>query len=341
MTLPKTMTALRQLHSGYSDTPADQTLSDLSPFVELAEVPLPNVGAGQALIKVTRAAVNPSDVAFIKGVYGQPRAKGIAAGFEGTGTVVAGDTPLLGQRVSFFGSGSGTWAEYALTDIATLIPLRPDLKDEDAAGLIVNPVTAMAMFDIVRADGAKSFVATAGGSQLGKYLIGLGKDHGIGCVPVVRRAEQAEPLVDLGAQEVLVSSAPEFAKRMPEAMNQYGPRILLDAVGDQISSDIFFAMPDRARWVVYGRLSLTPPSLGFMGQFIVMAKQIEGFWLTRWLRDTPREEAAKVIGEVQARFAEGRWQTDISDVVPLSDAMTALPAAYGKKDAKVQLAPGG
>ncbi|MGB0731832.1 MAG: alcohol dehydrogenase catalytic domain-containing protein, partial [Miltoncostaeaceae bacterium] len=60
------------------------------------------------LIKMRRAAINPSDIAFVQGFYGQPRVAGQPAGFEGVGTVVeAGASPeaqaLLGKRVALFG----------------------------------------------------------------------------------------------------------------------------------------------------------------------------------------------------------------------------------------------
>lgn len=339
MTIPSTMTGLTLLQGGRSSTPANQEIDDLAPYLALREMDVPTPTTGLALIKVTRAAVNPSDVAFIKGVYGQSRVAGQAAGFEGTGTVVAGDTPLLGKRVSFFAAGSGAWADYCLAPIAMLIPLRDDLADEDAAGLIVNPVTAAAMFDIVRQDGADSFVVTAAGSQLGKFLMGLGRDHGIAPLAVVRRAEQAAHLRELGAAEVLVSSDATFADQMAGAFSTYGPRILLDAVAGPVSADLFFAMPDRARWICYGRLSQTPPSLEQMAQFIFRQKRIEGFWLSAWLQETAPEQVAGVIGGVQARFADGQWKTDISAVVPLKDAMQALPDAYATPDAKVLIAP--
>jgi len=339
MTLPDTMRALVLREDGFASGRSGDMPSDLTPFVDLATVQVPQPGPGQALIKVARAAVNPSDLMFVSGQYGQPRKAGMPAGFEGVGTVVAGDTPMMGQRVSFFGMGWGTWAEYAIADARMMIPLRPDLKDEDAAGLIVNPMTAMAMFDIARTDGAGAFVFTAGGSQLGKFLIGLAKDAGIAAIPVVRRADQAAALMALGATDVLVSTAAEFAEHIKAVIAEHGPGILLDAVADQVSADLFFAMPRGARWICYGRLATVPPTLDQMGQFIFMGKRIEGFWLSSWMRDTPPEKVAAVVGEVQGRFAAGTWATDISETLPLAEALQRFPEALAKKDAKILIAP--
>ena len=100
MTLPDTMTALVLREDGYASGSAGDMPTDLSEFVSLTPVPVPQPREGQALIKVRRAAVNPSDLMFVSGQYGQPRKAGMPAGFEGVGEVVAGDTPLLGQRVS-------------------------------------------------------------------------------------------------------------------------------------------------------------------------------------------------------------------------------------------------
>ena len=339
MDLPKTMSALVSLEDGFASDPSGQRLDTLEPYLCLDEVPVPVPGDHQALIKVSRAAVNPSDIAYIKGIYAMPRRKGVPAGLEGTGTVVAGDTPLVGQRVSFFGTGSGTWADYALSNVATLVPLRPDVSDDDAAGLIINPFTAMAMFDIVREDGAGSFLVTAGGSQLGKFLIGIGKDSGIGCIPVVRRAEQSGPLKALGATDVLVSTAPDFAERMTSVIAEHQPRVLLDAVGGQMSADLFSAMGKGGRWISYGRLDPVPPQLNKMQDFIFRDKSIEGFWINTWLHNTPPERVQAVVAELQARFADGRWKTEVLATVGLRDAMQRLPQAYGQADGKVLIAP--
>jgi NADPH:quinone reductase-like Zn-dependent oxidoreductase len=73
-------------------------------------------------------------------------------------------------------------------------------------------------------------------------------------------------------------------------LKDHKPRVLLDAVGDQITADLFFAMPRGAVWVSYGKMGSEAPQLTQMGQFIFMDKRIEGFWLSTWL---PAKSAAR------------------------------------------------
>ncbi|MEJ8561839.1 zinc-binding dehydrogenase [Yoonia sp. GPGPB17] len=339
MTLPNEMTALVQLHDGYAGTQSGPNIADLTPFLEKRSVAVPTPGKGQAVIKVNLAAVNPSDIHFIKGEYGQPRVKGMPAGFEGVGEVVAGETPLKGQRVSFFASASGSWAEYAMTDVTTLVPCRPDLADVDAAGQLVNPLTAIAMFDIVKESGADSFVLNAAGSQLGKLLIALGRDHGVKPIAVVRRSAQAESLKALGAAAVIVTGEPDPLGAAKTIFETLKPRVLLDAVGDQFTSDLFFAMPSHTRWVNYGKLSMEAPALSQLGQLIFQSKQIEGFWLTRWMKEVDQARIPQAFVEIQDRFVSGTWKTDVAGIVPLSEAMDKLPAVLALPDGKAFIDP--
>src|SRR5690606_4949247 len=84
-------------------------------------------------------------------------------------------------------SGWGSWAGYAVAEAAACYPLLPGMRNEDAAGMIVNPLTALAMFDIVREEGEKSFILTAGASQLSKLMISAARDEGFRPIAVVRR----------------------------------------------------------------------------------------------------------------------------------------------------------
>ena len=333
------MKALVQLQDGYANTQTGPNIADLSPFLAHESIDTPVPQKGQALIKVHLAAVNPSDIHFIKGEYGQPRMQGVPAGFEGVGEVIAGDTPLVGQRVSFFATASGAWAEYALTDASTLVPCRPDLSDVDAAGQLVNPLTAIAMFDLCKHSGADSFILNAAGSQLGKLLIAMGRDNGIKPIAIVRRAEQASALKELGAAEVIVSNDPDVMTAVAPMMKALKPRVLLDAVGDQFTADVFFTMPNNARWVNYGKLSMDAPVLSQMGQLIFQGKQIEGFWLTRWMKQVDPARIPQAFVEIQDRFVTGKWTTDVAGIVPLSAAMTDLTKVLAQPDGKAFIDP--
>ncbi|MFC3614987.1 alcohol dehydrogenase catalytic domain-containing protein [Lutimaribacter marinistellae] len=337
--LPKTMFAVLQTGDGYSGKATGPAIEDAADWLEAAEIDVPTPGDGEVLIRVRMASVNPSDLHFIKGEYGQPRVKGAPAGFEGCGDVVAagaGAEGLVGQRVAFVASGSGVWAEYAMTQAQMCIPLRPDISDEDGAAQIVNPMTAMAMVDIAKSEG-EAFILSAATSQLGKLMISLGRDMGLKPIALVRRAETAPTLMELGAEEVLDVTGETFAMQMTEASRKLKPRVFLDAVSDQISETVFTLMPNKARWITYGKLGADEPRLTQMGQFIFMGKRIEGFWLTAWMMSTPPADQMRAVQEVQARFADGRWRTDVSTHLPLRDVVSGLAAAVKKTDGKVMI----
>ncbi|MDX8457359.1 zinc-binding dehydrogenase [Mesorhizobium humile] len=345
MTLPSQMRGLLLVGDGYARTPSAAALEAMEPYLQPGRIAVPAPAPSQALIKVSLASINPSDIAFIKGQYGQPRVKGRPAGFEGVGTVVAtGDDAyarsLDGKRVAFATGVSnwGAWAEYAVAEAASCIPLIDTVRDEDGAAMIVNPLTALAMFDIVREEGEKAFIMTAGASQLCKLIIGLAKEAGFRPIVTVRRDEQIPLLKELGAAHVLNEKAADFEAALREAMKAEQPRIFLDAVTGPLASAIFNAMPKRARWIVYGRLDAEPTVIREPGQLIFQHKRVEGFWLAEWMRQF-RDRLGPAVLEAQKRFSDGRWSTDVTAVVPLDAAMARLPAELAKPNGKVFIRP--
>lgn len=343
--MPSEMKALLLIGDGYARTPTASVLEAMEPYLRPGRIAVPTPGPTQVLIKVGLASINPSDVMFVKGQYGQPRVKGQPAGFEGVGTVVAsGDEAypksLIGKRVAFATGVSnwGSWAEYALAEAAACIPLLDTVRDEDGAAMIVNPLTALAMFDIVREEGEKAFIMTAGASQLSKLIIGLAREVGFRPIVTVRRNDQIASLKELGAAHVLNEKASDFKAVLREVIKAEQPRIFLDAVTGPLASTIFDAMPRRARWVIYGRLDPEPTIILEPGQMIFQHKHIEGFWLSEWMRQF-RDRRGPAILEAQQRFSDGRWSTDVTAIVPIAEAMARIPAELAKPNGKVFLRP--
>ena len=81
------------------------------------------------------------------------------------------------------------------------------------------------------------------------------------------------------------------------------------------------------------------PTLTQTGQLIFMGKRIEGFWLTQWMMSTPPADQMRVVAEVQARFADGRWKTDVSERLTLRNLIPNLAEALKKSDGKVIITP--
>ncbi|MEZ2332638.1 zinc-binding dehydrogenase [Mesorhizobium sp. RCC_202] len=345
MALPSEMKGLLLVGDGYTRTPSAAALEAMEPYLQPGSIAVPTPGPTQALIKVSLASINPSDIAFIKGQYGQPRVQGRPAGFEGVGIVVAtGDDAyaksLDGKRVAFATGVSnwGAWADYAVAEAISCIPLLDTVRDEDAAAMIVNPLTALAMFDIVRETGEKAFIMTAGASQLCKLIIGLAKEAGFRPIVTVRRDEQIELLKQHGAAHVLNEKAADFEASLREVIKAEQPRIFLDAVTGPLASAIFNAMPKRSRWIIYGRLDAEPTVIREPGQLIFQHKHIEGFWLVEWMRQF-RDRLGAAVLEAQKRFSDGRWSTDVTAVVPFEEAMARLPAELAKPNGKVFIRP--
>jgi NADPH:quinone reductase-like Zn-dependent oxidoreductase len=128
------------------------------------------------LVKVESAALNPSDILFMKGLYKIKLDLPFTPGWEGSGTVHAvGEEKykqaLLGKRVAFMKIGElvqykigGAFADYALADVRGLIPIQDSISFDQAASSIVNPYTAICMVDRLVELKSKCTILTAAAS---------------------------------------------------------------------------------------------------------------------------------------------------------------------------------
>ncbi|MEO0422698.1 MAG: zinc-binding dehydrogenase [Pseudomonadota bacterium] len=346
MSEPTRSFALTLKEEGFTTTtPSGPYVESLDPYLEATEVEVPAPGEGQVLIRLIMSPVNPSDVHFIKGEYGLPRVRGDVAGFEGCGEVVAagaGGEELVGQRVAFTRAktGTGAWSEFVLGEARSCIALPEAIKDEDAAAFFVNPLTAVGMINEVVNTKSSAVIITAGASQLSKLMVGLARDRDLTSIVLVRRASQIQALKDLGATHVLDQTSASFADDLKALIAESKPRVLLDAVADEVSSKVFFAMPSRSRWLIYGLLDTKPTVLDQLGQLIFMGKSIEGFWLSSWLPALEDNARRQVFGEVVDRFVRGVWHTDVREQIPLREAHARLPKAMeGANVGKVMIVP--
>lgn len=314
--------------------------------LRVVERPVPRPGRGEVLVRMAAAPVNPSDLMFVRGLYGQRKRLPVVPGFEGSGVVVASGGGFMarylkGRRVACAApfDGDGTWAEYMAAPAAQCIPLRGGVEIEHAASMIVNPFTAWALMDIARRAGARGVVQTAAASALGRMVVRLGRSTGVAVVNVVRREEQVTLLRAEGAEHVLNSEEEGFDERLRELCAGARATVAFEAVAGEMTGRILRAMPKGGRAVVYGALSqegcvVDPRSL------IFESKRVEGFWLSDWLRAQNALRRIRVAGKVQ-RLLAGELKTEVRARLPLERAAEGL-SLYKREmtGGKIILVPG-
>ena len=334
--LPETMRAVElRSYEGGADSLA------------LVERPLPRPGRGQVLVRVAASPVNPSDLMFLRGLYGQRKSLPVVPGFEGAGEVVATGRGVLahalaGKRVACAAppDADGTWAEYVRTDAKLCIPLRKEVDTEQAAAMIVNPFTAWALVERARKGGHEGVAQTAAASALGRMLNKLAARKGVEVVNVVRRKEQVELLRSEGARHVLDSGEKNFDERLADLCERLKVSLSFDAVAGEMTNRLLRAMRRGGTVVVYGALSMEPCQADPRA-LIFEGKSVEGFWLSEWLRAKNALNRYQTATQVQKLLASD-LRTQVRTRLPLEDAAKGL-AEYEQNmtGGKVLLVPGG
>ena len=259
---------------------------------KVGQIPIPVPGKGEVLIKMHSSPVNPSDLSFIMGSYGIKKPYPVVPGFEGSGTVVAagkGFLPKLwmGKNVSCAASAghNGCWAEYMVTSANLCVPFSKNITFEQASMMFVNPMTAIAFFDIYKKTQKRgAIINTAGASALGKMVGRLGKQQGIPVISVVRRDEQVDMLKNEGFEYVLNSESTTFEDELKDLSYQLNATLIFDAVGGKLTQQILNSVPKESRVFIYGKLSSEPLEIN-PSEMIFSGKHIEGFWLNNWLKN--------------------------------------------------------
>ncbi|WP_066818009.1 zinc-binding dehydrogenase [Sphingomonas mali] len=310
--------------------------------LSLVDAELSPPGPGEVIIRIEAAPINPSDLGLLTGPAdlatlrqgGTPdrpvltadipaqrmpivRARlneSMPVGNEGAGTVIAageGAEDLIGKTVAVI--GGGMYTQYRKARLTDLLPFPDGVTAREGASAFVNPLTALAMVETMRAEGHTALVHTAAASNLGQMLNRICIADGVKLVNIVRSAEQAKILRDIGATYIVDSTSPTFRDDLVDALAETGATIAFDAIGGgPLAGQIIAAMEVAAnrnattysrygsnthkQVYIYGMLDLGPTLIGRDTGF---AWSVSGFLLTPFLM----KAGAEVVGRMRARVA--------------------------------------
>jgi NADPH:quinone reductase-like Zn-dependent oxidoreductase len=349
--------------------------------VSLVSVPTPEPGPDEIVIRVEATPINPSDIALLLGPVDMNTAKqsGTAAspvltanilerampamaarvdqsmpvGNEGAGTVVkAGSSPaaqaLMGKMVAV-ATGS-MYSQYKLAKAVEVLVLPSGTTAQQAASCFVNPLTALSMVEVMRREGHKALVHTAAASNLGQMLNKICLKDGVSLVNVVRSAEQAKILKDIGAKIVLDSTSPRFMAELIEAVGATEATLAFDAVGGgMMASNLLTAMEAAAaaRMTAYNRYGSNTFKQVYIYGVLDTSKteltrtfgfswSVSGWLLTPFLQKIGMADVMRlrqrVVAELTTTFAS-HYTKEISlrDVATLAVAQAYNKRATGEK----------
>jgi NADPH:quinone reductase len=311
------------------------------------ERPLPQPGPGEARVRILATPINPSDLLFVRGHYAgvQPQFPA-SVGFEGVGRVEAlgpqVQRPMPGQRVGVINGPGGNWADYAVVPANALLPVPDDLPDEQVASFLINPASALLMIRYVLAiPRGEWLLQSAAGSELGRMIIRLAKHDGIRTVNVVRRRAAVADLERLGADAVVVSTEGPIDEQVRRIVGQEGVKYAIDPVVGETGTQIFQALGEEGRMLVYGSLTGEPIRVGADPRSILAGHRIlEVFWLGYWFPRLDETARGQLIQDIVTLMREGLLVTAVGRKFALDEIGTAVTQAEAPGRAgKVFLVP--
>ena len=308
-----------------------EEIADAIDSLKVEQRPVPTLKRGQVLIRIDAAPCNPSDLLLLQGKYGALKTLPTVPGWEGAGTVVAsGGGPLawwLKDKQVACGQQEdrdGTWAEYVVANAAECIPLKRKLRMEQAASLIINPLTAIGLLETARRGGHRAAVHTAGASQLGRMLVAMAAELNYPIINVVRREAQVELLNSLGAAHVLNSSEDDFVDQLQAVSARLQATAAFEAVGGEMTGKVFNVLPEGSSVYVYGALSEEACDNIDPIELIFRQKTVNGFYLGTWLQERGSLGVLRAASRAQKMLIDGRIETKVQRTVSLEEAVDGL-----------------
>jgi NADPH:quinone reductase len=284
--------------------------------LELTELPKPEPGPDDVLIRVTRAGLNFADTHTRTNSYVRKATLPLVPGAE-----VAGIREDTGERVVAL-VGEGGYAEYATAPRELVHPIPDELDDGTALALIIQGLTAWHLYrTAAHVAGRESVVVHAAAGGVGSLAVQLGRPLGAGrVIATASSADKRALALELGA-DVAIDSAPEgLTERLIEANGGSEVDVVFEMAGGAVFDASYAALAPLGRIVVCGIASQQPNHVS-TGSLLRHSRSVVGFYLFHRLQ---RAGAfAEGLSELFARAARGELRTVIGATYPLERAAQA------------------
>jgi NADPH2:quinone reductase len=281
--------------------------------LEHVELPDPEAADGMAVIDVSRAGINFADTHQTRNDYLAKQTLPMIPGGEVAGTVD-------GRRVAAMLAG-GAYAQKVAAPEAWLVPVPDEVSDDQAAGLLLQGVTAHALVNkCAQLQQGETVVIEAAAGGTGALAIQIAKRAGARVIGLASSEEKRATAERLGADATVDSRAENMREAILEANGGEQVNAVLQMSGGEAFQQQLRTLAPFGRMVAFGIASREEPEVK-IGHLMRNSRAVIGFWLVHLIAQ--REELARTIGELMSWVAAGELEVLIGGVYPLSDAAKA------------------
>jgi NADPH2:quinone reductase len=284
--------------------------------LELTNLPAPQPGPEETLIKVTRAGLNFADTHTRTNSYVEKATLPLVPGGE-----VAGVLEDTGERVVAL-VGNGGYAEYAVARKNLVFPIPDGLDDGTALAMIVQGTTAWHLYRTsARVAEGESVVVHGAAGGVGSIAVQLGHAMGAGRVIATASNDEKRSLVlELGADVAIDPAAEGLTERLLEANGGEPVDVVFEMSGGEVFDASYKALAPFGRIVAYG-IATNEPNEVSTGSLLRHSRAVVGFYLFHCLRRPGMFAGA--LADLFARAARGELRAIVGHTYPLEQAAQA------------------
>jgi NADPH2:quinone reductase len=296
--------------------------------LDWAEVPEPELAAGEVLIDVAASALNRADLLQREGLYAPPPGASEVPGLECSGTIGAVGEGVtgwrVGDRVCALLAGGG-YAEKVAVPAGQVLPVPEGVDLVTAAGL---PEVACTVWSnvvmLARLRAGEVLLVHGGSGGIGTHAIQVGAALGA-TVAVTASGERLEVCRELGASIVVDYREQDFVRVVREATGGRGADVVLDNMGARYLARNVEVMATGGRLVVIGFQGGVKAELN-LGMLLAKRAMVAATGLRGRPVDGPGGKS-EIVSEVRERLwplvAAGRVRPVVHARLPMTKVREA------------------
>ena len=301
--------------------------------LELADIPQPTAGPGEALVRVKAAALNFFDLLIIAGKYQvkPPFPFSPASEFAGiVESVGAGVTDVaVGDRV-LGSTGHGTAREYIAVPAKQLVKIPEKLDFDRAAGLTVTYGTTLyALRERAQLKSGETLAVLGASGGVGLAAIEIGKIMGARVIACASSAEKLDFARAHGADETVNYASEDLRGALKRLGGERGIDVVYDPVGGAYAEPAVRSLGWEGRYLVIGFAAGEIPKLP-LNLVLLKSCDIRGVLWGAWTLREPDGQRA-LMSEIARWCADGKLSAHVHAVYPLAETAAALKAIADRK----------